>query len=195
VFASALIAVVLALLAPWASATSGSGSGSPLGGAVNGTVLAPARRVGAPKQVGPTLPPRRDPALPANAGDGRRVVYCNSCQWVWIVDSTNTVIRDYQVSGRIGMPSPGVYHIYIKEPWTFAMHNPTITWQWMVSFAWGPNGGGIGFHEIPWQYGHPVQTVQQLGQPLSGGCVRQKHEDAIFMWNWSQVGDTVVVTP
>jgi len=52
----------------------------------------------------------------------------------------------------------------------------------------------IGFHEIPWQYGAPVQTVDQLGKFLSGGCVRQKHEDAVFMWDWSQIGDTVVVT-
>ena len=34
---------------------------------------------------------------------------------------------------------------------------------------------------------------EQLGQPLSGGCVRQAPEDAIWMWNWAPVGTVVVV--
>ena len=74
----------------------------------------------------------------------------------------------YTVSGRQYMPGPGVYHIFIKQRNTFATHNPTIIWEYMVTFTYGPNGGGIGFHEIPWQYGAPVQTEAQLGQFLSG---------------------------
>ena len=56
----------------------------------------------------------------------------------------------------------------------------------MIRFAHGGHGGNIGFHEIPIQYGRPVQTVDQLGEPLSGGCVRQAPDDAIWMWNWAQ---------
>ena len=63
----------------------------------------------------------------------------------------------------------------------------------MVRFAKGNRGGNIGFHEIPFQYGQPVQSIDQLGDPLSGGCVRQATPDAIWMWDWAQVGTVVVV--
>ena len=56
-------------------------------------------------------------------------------------------------------------------------------------------GGNIGFHEIPYQYGRPVQTVDQLGDALSGGCVRQAPADALWMWEWAQLGTGVVVLP
>ena len=56
----------------------------------------------------------------------------------------------------------------------------------------GPDGDNIGFHEIPKKNGVPVQTCQ-LGQPLSGGCVRQATPDAMYMWDWAPVGTEVVV--
>ena len=63
----------------------------------------------------------------------------------------------------------------------------------MVRFTVGPDGDNIGFHEIPKNNGVPVQTEAQLGQPLSGGCVRQATPDAEYMWNWAPVGTKVVV--
>ena len=45
------------------------------------------------------------------------------------------------------------------------------------------------------QFGRPVQSIAQLGQPLSGGCVRQAVDDAVWMWNWAQIGTKVVVLP
>jgi lipoprotein-anchoring transpeptidase ErfK/SrfK len=191
---------VLAVLAPAASADDAPTSPAaapapaatgPAAAAIKVASVQPARR-GPVKQIGPYVP--EIPPVPADTGIGRRIVYCNSCQYVWVIDENDKLVRSYIVSGRQYMPGPGVYHIYIKQRYTFATNNPTITWEYMVSFSYGPNGGGIGFHEIPWQYGAPVQTEDQLGQFLSGGCVRQKHEDAVFMWEWSQVGDTVVVT-
>ena len=40
-----------------------------------------------------------------------------------------------------------------------------------------------------------MQSDEQLGEGLSGGCVRQSREDAIWMWEWAQLGTTVVVLP
>ena len=57
------------------------------------------------------------------------------------------------------------------------------------------DGGNIGFHEIPTQYGRPLQSIWQLGQPLSAGCVRQAPSDALWMWNWAGLGTKVVVLP
>ena len=143
----------------------------------------------------PTLPPAWQ--LPANSGTGRRVVYSKSLQRVWAVDEFGVVIKKHLVSGKQtpNDPRPGTYHVWSRSRWTFALQNPTITWGYMVRFAKGAQGGNIGFHEIPYQYGRPVQSVSQLGVPLSGGCVRQSTPDAIWMWNWAQIGTKVVVLP
>lgn len=148
-------------------------------------------------------PPSSDAALgdpfvlPANSGSGRRAVYSKSQQTVWAIDDNDVVIKAHRVSGRQDPlhPSPGVYRVWSRSRYTFAINNPSITWGYMVRFATGGNGGNIGFHDIPYQYGNPVQSIAQLGQALSGGCVRQAPDDAIWMWNWADIGTVVVVTP
>ncbi len=146
----------------------------------------------------PTVAAAWDPfLLPANSGSGRRAVYSKSQQTVWAIDENDVVIKAHRVSGRQDPlhPSPGVYRVWSRSRYTFAINNPSITWEYMVRFATGGNGGNIGFHDIPYQYGNPVQSIAQLGQALSGGCVRQAADDAIWMWNWADIGTVVVVTP
>lgn len=144
-------------------------------------------------------PPRPDSPFvpPADGGSGRRIVYSKTKQTVWVYDDGNTIIKTHRVSGRQTPrdPSPGVYRVYSRSLQTHSINNPSITWKYMVRFAKGARDGNIGFHEIPYQYGRPVQTVGQLGQALSGGCVRQSVEDAIWMWNWAGIGTVVIVTP
>ena len=132
---------------------------------------------------------------PAGSGVGRRIVYSKYQQRVWLMEDNGYITNTHLISGRYDIPAFGLYHVYSKSLSTFATHNPSITWHYMVRFAVGPQGGGIGLHEIPTQYGQPVQTVEQLGQPLSGGCLRQSHDDAIFVWNWTPIGTPVVVVP
>ena len=145
----------------------------------------------------PPPPPPPEWVLPANSGAGRRVVYSKSIQRVWAVDGNGVVAKTHKVSGRQTPldPRPGTYAVWSRSLHTFAIQNPTITWKYMVRFAHGGEGGNIGFHEIPFQYGRPVQSISQLGQPLSGGCVRQSTPDAIWMWGWAQLGTKVVVLP
>lgn len=146
----------------------------------------------------PTVAAASDPfLLPANSGSGRRAVYSKSQQTVWAIDENEVVIKAHRVSGRQNPlhPSPGVYRVWSRSRYTFAINNPSITWEYMVRFATGGNGGNIGFHDIPYQFGNPVQSIAQLGQALSGGCVRQAVDDAIWMWNWADIGTVVVVTP
>ena len=125
------------------------------------------------------------------------MVYSKSQQTVWAIDENNTVIKAHRVSGKQTPldPRPGVYQVWSRSIRTYSINNPSITWGYMVRFAKGARGGNIGFHEIPYQYGRPVQSIAQLGQPLSGGCVRQAEPDAIWMWNWAGIGTVVVVTP
>jgi peptidoglycan hydrolase-like protein with peptidoglycan-binding domain len=131
--------------------------------------------------------------LPANSGSGRRVVYHRGQQRIWAVEADGTVVKSHAVSGRRFEPYAGTYRVYSRSMYTYSTADPNIKWRYMVRFAYGPGGGRIGFHEIPTKFGAPLQSERQLGQPLSGGCVRQSTADAIWMWNWAGVGTTVVV--
>ncbi len=131
--------------------------------------------------------------LPPHSGSGRRVVYSRAQQRVWAVDGNGRVVKTHRVSGRTREPRAGTYRVFSRSISTYAIANPAVRWRYMVRFAHGPNGGNIGFHEIPTKRGRPLQGERQLGQPLSGGCVRQSHADAVWMWNWAGIGTKVVV--
>ncbi|GAB3421603.1 L,D-transpeptidase [Flindersiella endophytica] len=141
---------------------------------------------------------KADPAqpLPAGSGSGKRVVYTLAGNHVWLVDAENQVVRSYLVSGtRFGQVKPGNYDVLRKKRYTTSYHG-TERMEFMVTFTEGQNAA-IGFHNIPVRIADdkPVQTPAQLGQSLSDGCVRQKQEDAAFLWQFSQVGTPVIVVP
>lgn len=167
---------------------------------------APATR-GSSIQESPTLPPPPseeptttqveappDTGVPNSSGAGRRVVYSKNQMRVWIVDANNVTIRTYRVSGRFGQPTPGTSQVFSRSSYTCNIDHPNICMRFMVRFAHGPKGDNIGFHEIPKENGVPIESDAQLGQALSGGCVRQATADAIFMWDFAGIGTTVVVT-
>lgn len=131
------------------------------------------------------------PALPEGSGGGRRVVYSNSQQRVWLVEDGERTESSYLVSGRRGSPSPGTYRVFSRSRHA---RSGNVTMEYMVRFAPTP-GLDIGFHAIPVGRNGPVQSESELGQYRSKGCVRQKHSDAARLWDWAPVGTTVVVTP
>jgi hypothetical protein len=124
-------------------------------------------------------------------------VYSKSRQRVWAVEADGTVAKTHLVSGRLtwNQPLPGTYSVFSRSSYTCNIKNPAICWRHMVRFAKGPGGDNIGFHEIPTNIrtGYKLQSLSQLGTPLSGGCVRQAPADATFVWNWAPIGTKVVV--
>lgn len=166
-----------------------------------------------------TTIPYVDPTiLPANSGTGRRAVYSKSAQRVWLVEEDGTVTRTHRVSGRLtwNQPTPNnpdnvvepqftfygpgnvpaYYRVASRSSSTCNLKKPNLCWQYMVRFTkGGDDGDNIGFHQIPvdTRTGRPVQTLAQLGQPLSGGCIRQAPEDAEFVWDWAWIHTKVVV--
>jgi lipoprotein-anchoring transpeptidase ErfK/SrfK len=135
-----------------------------------------------------------DSQLPPHTGTGRRVVYSVPLQRVWAVGTAGRVQRTYLVSGRLSQPVTGHYRVYSKARWT-ASTVSAETMQYMVRFAHGVHTGTpIGFHSIPRDYsGHAAQSVDDLGKPLSAGCIRQRMRDAVFLWGFAHVGTSVVV--
>lgn len=140
-----------------------------------------------------TSPPPPSTDIPANSGSGRRAIYSKSRQRVWIVEGDGSLVRTYLVSGRMNQPNPGTYHVFSRSAYTCSIVHTNVCMRFMVRFTKGPTGDNIGFHEIPRRDGVPLQKDSQLGQALSGGCVRQATGDAELMWAWAGIGTTVVV--
>jgi len=149
----------------------------------------------APSTTPTTAPPLDLSTVPPNSGTGKRIVYSNSGERVWIVDSNDQLVRAFLVSGKKGVPNPGTYHVMSQSRWTQSKFvTPVIHMEYMTRFAISPNKKNtIGFHAIPSREGVPMQTPAQLGTFQSGGCVRMLKDNAIFIFNWASPGTKVVV--
>jgi hypothetical protein len=133
-------------------------------------------------------------ALPADSGAGRRVVFSESRQRVWLVSRGQQVERTYLVSGSFtDNLHPGTYAVYSRSAHAYGIDD-SGTMRYFVRFTQGDTGAAIGFHDIPVDDGAPVQTLAQLGTPQSHGCIRQRRSDAIALWRFAPLGTTVVVT-
>lgn len=136
-----------------------------------------------------------DPAVPAGSGTGRRIVFDQGDQRVWLVRGDETVERTYRVSGsRFDNLDPGSYSVQSKTRHATAF-DYSGTMEYFVRFATGYSEP-IGFHTVPRDNdGIVEQTKSQLGTPLSAGCVRQWEPDAIALWDFAPIGTPVIVTP
>ena len=132
------------------------------------------------------------PVPPRHSGTGRRVVFSESQQRVWLVGSDGEVRRTYLVSGSLyDNLDPGSYEVYSRSMNAVGVDGSDL--RYMVRFAQGWNDP-IGFHWIPRMNGERMQTRAELGTPQSHGCVRQAAPDARALWRFAPVGTPVVVT-
>lgn len=137
--------------------------------------------------------PTSDTTLPAGSGSGRRIVFSESRQRVWLVEGGKHVARTYLVSGSLyDNLDPGTYSVYSRSEQAYGVDD-SGTMKYFVRFTQGESAA-IGFHDIPVDDGKLVQSVAQLGTPRSHGCIRQKRSDAIALWDFAPLGTTVVVT-
>ena len=132
--------------------------------------------------------------MPDDSGDGRRIVFDQSDQRVWLVDDDEDVERTYLVSGSLyDNLDPGTYSVYSRSEHAWGIDD-SGTMEYFVRFTEGTNGAAIGFHDIPIDDGELVQTVADLGTPRSHGCIRQERDDAIALWEFAPIGTEVDVT-
>ena len=130
--------------------------------------------------------------LPADSGSGRRVVFSEGQQRVWLVGHRDRVRRTYLVSGSVhDNLDPGTYSVYSRSERAWGIDD-SGTMRYFVRFAQGDRAA-IGFHDIPVDDGRRVQSVADLGTPQSHGCIRQRRTDAVALWRFAPVGTTVVV--
>lgn len=133
-------------------------------------------------------------ALPRDSGTGRRAVFSQSRQRVWLVGADGDVRRTYLVSGSVyDNLGPGTYEVWSRSENAVGIAD-SGTMKYFVRFTRGPSGAAIGFHDIPVKDGDLLQPVSDLGTARSHGCIRQKRSDARAMWRFAGLGTTVVVT-
>ena len=135
------------------------------------------------------------PALPANSGSGRRIVYDRAGQRVWAVRDDGVIIRSWLVSGSsYSNEVPGTHQVYSRSDMSTAWNGKA--WLPQMVRWYKTDLGALGFHSIPLSVkdNSPYQTTDELGTRLSGGCQRQHALDAEFMWAFATVGTPVIVT-
>ena len=138
--------------------------------------------------------PQLDAALPEGSGTGKRVVFSESRQRVWLVNADEQIERTYLVSGSVyDNLEPGAFNVYSRSEDAWGVDD-SGSMKYFVRFTQGDTGAAIGFHDIPIKDGVPAQTEAQLGTPLSHGCVRQRRSDAIALWKFAPLGTSVIVT-
>ena len=144
----------------------------------------------------PTEEPAEEPdpedlLVPEDSGEGRRVVFDEGTQRVWLVARDGSVERTYLVSGSIyDNLDPGSYSVFSRDKQAWGIDGSEL--RYMVRFTTGAEAA-IGFHNIPVLDGEKVQNRDELGTPLSHGCVRQWGQDARALWEFAPLGTSVVV--
>jgi hypothetical protein len=199
-FLGATLVTAVAILAGIGILPSSSSPATAVGragsGATADTELSPPAAQGEdPPDNGPTStgPSSTAHPLPAGSGTGRRIVFDESEQRVWLVDASARVRRTYLGSGSVtGNLPPGTYSVYSRSRWAVGVDESGVM-QYMVRFYSGGRAP-IGFHSIPTKDGVPLQSRAQLGTPQSHGCIRQALPDAVALWKFAPVGTKVVVT-
>ena len=134
------------------------------------------------------------PSPPAQSGAGRRVVFDQSEQRVWLVDADGKVERTYLVSGsNRNNVSPGTYRVKSHSRYARS-YNGRGTFEYFVRFTEGRNAP-IGFHSVTVKSNGELKLARSdLGKPSSPGCVEQWRNDAVALWEFAPLGTAVVVT-
>jgi len=113
------------------------------------------------------------------------------------------VHEDYVTTGRPELPTvQGIFHVYLKQtpfefnsPWPVGSpfyYPPSWVKYWMPFYE------GYGLHDSPWRtlYGPGTNLPHSSdpGEPFgSHGCVNIPGPDAAWLWNFVDVGTTVLV--
>ena len=196
--AAGLAAGLLGVGAPGAAASNDVPATSSVSAASDirkAAVPVPPRKVKKPVAATRTVKARNVPERPMDGQSGRRIVYDKSLMTVWVMDKNDEVVHRFPIVGRWDRPVAGEYSVYSKSERS-GNPNSGVTFDHMTRFAYGNDGKTpIGFHSIPIYYdGRMMHGIDQLGLPIAtGGCIRMHEDDARTLYEWSKIGDRVVV--
>jgi hypothetical protein len=127
--------------------------------------------------------------------DGEHLILVDlSDQWMSIY-LDDLVVRDFPVStGKAATPTPtGTTSILLKQELRVGHEWPHYIMPKFQMFR----AGGYGLHALPSLGGDGgwfwTEARNHIGIPVSHGCIRLLPEDADWLFDFSEVGDTVIV--
>jgi len=134
------------------------------------------------------------PKLPVESGHGRRIVFDQSDQRVWLVAADGEVKHSYLVTGsREDNLRPGAYGVKSKTRYA-RTYRGGGTLEYFVKFTQG-HSAAIGFHAVTVRTnGTLVYARDDLGTARTPGCVELWRSDARALWEFAPIGTPVVVT-
>lgn len=134
------------------------------------------------------------PRPPASSGAGRRIVFDQSDQRVWLMAADGEVQQSYLVTGsKRDNVRPGTYRVLSKSRYARA-YNGSGRFEFFVRFTTGRKAP-IGFHSVTVdRRGRLAHSREELGTPSTPGCVELWRDEAESLWDFAPVGTSVVVT-
>jgi lipoprotein-anchoring transpeptidase ErfK/SrfK len=148
--------------------------------------------------VGQTITiPSPDDLLPYPVIEGKRVVVSLSQQRAWVYENGNLKWEWLASTGIASSPTaPGVFQVQTHEPNAYAGN-----WD-----LWMPNFMGIyrpvptsdfmnGFHGFPTRDGANLLWTNNLGTPVTYGCILLSNENATQLYEWAEQGVVVEIVP
>ena len=129
----------------------------------------------------PSARPRRSRRTPRSpppaAGDGRRIVFSQSDQRVWLVGTTSTCAHLPRLRQPQDNLDPGATPSTRRRVEASGVDD-SGTMEYFVRFAHGDNGAAIGFHDIPINHGtasRPAPSSAPRSRTAASGRPRGRH--------------------
>ncbi|GAA2247485.1 hypothetical protein GCM10010415_02040 [Streptomyces atrovirens] len=130
-------------------------------------------------------PEERKPAVPADSGAGRRIVYSLGEKRVWLVDASDTPRRSFAVWPGTVAPDPGTYTIGKRTPATTGSDGVPV--EHIMYFA-QKSGVFIAFsNAVDGSSPPPAEPDAQTGG------IRITKPDGKALWTFGSAGTTVRV--
>ncbi|MFD3732640.1 hypothetical protein [Streptomyces sp. NPDC058632] len=126
----------------------------------------------------------KEPAVPADSGTGRRIVYSLDTQQVWLVDASDAPRRFFEVWPGTVAPDPGTYTIGTRTEATTGSDGVEI--EHIIYFA-AKSGVSIAFSNAVDGSSPPPAEGRQTGG------IRVAKADGEALWTFGTAGTTVRV--
>lgn len=154
--------------------------------------------VGDALSVGQSLTiPSPDDLLPYPIVEGKRVVVSISQQRAWVYENGALKWEWLASTGIASSPTaPGVFQVQTHEANAYAGN-----WDlWMPNFMGiyqpAPNVAFMnGFHGFPTRDGANLLWTNNLGTPVTYGCILLSNENAAQLYEWAEQGVIVEIVP
>ncbi|MCT7353229.1 hypothetical protein N4P33_13745 [Streptomyces sp. 15-116A] len=141
--------------------------------------------VSASADAKPSAEPKQPPAVPADSGTGRRIVYSLGDRRVWLVDASDAARRSFTVWPGTVSPDPGTYTIGTRTEATTGSDGVQV--EHVIYFA-AKSGVSVAFSNAV-----DGSSPPPAASGTKTGGIRVAKSDGKALWAFGTAGTTVRV--